>query len=575
MSSYAINWMLISIIIISLMNCVSVPAIGYQTGEESSIGPQIVFLYPESLENGSNYWPGQYIYFTLGGNLSLIEFGDYVIYCNWNNELLHKIGALHNGIGVVPPDIIGEVTYNTWYTLTFQIYVVEGEYLPEETQTEYFVDTQVFSFFATPIIPYEPLSAIPVNYPNNSIVYDVHTFQGEYILLFEVSGFELDYQEVLAGTASSPKEVTFEHRWDNQTEWMNTSVNTYRLTGYSYIPFNYFAVAPYSFRDNGTHDLYIRLSNKTHSEIVHYRYTLIDINNVPEGWYIWNEDFFWRVGDIKPFLVSDTSYNITYNWNDGTGNHTISSEDWLAGWGGWAGHYNLTVPNFGVEKTGYGALTIWINEDPPVRYAFSYETIIPQVDLYYPLDDSPKLGMIPVVWSLRVSGRGTFNYSQYRFALYYETDSHAKDLALDDYNPLAESHYQDWYKTSISEYHLFKSKLNLELTGTDPMVAGYQFKISDYLSKNETEGLRFVINETTTNVAINASLRTVNKAIKNADPNTTPDPIKSGISEWLVILYSDISPNPFGPAFPTPISIISFFAAIAALILFKRKRKGH
>lgn len=567
-SSYKLK-ILVFLTVICLVGNFFSPISASKNQGEASIDPQIVLLYPESLENGSNYWPGEFIYFTLGGNLSLVEFGDYIIYYNWNNDTRYKIGPLKNGIGIVLEGT-REVIFDAWDTLTFHIYLVN------EDQKELLIYLQSFQFYAKPDIPYEPFSVTPVNYPNNSVFYDLNYYQGELVLLFKVDGFELDYQKVLAGGSSYAEEVTFAHKWDDQTEWMNESVNTYRLTGYDYMPFNYFGLAPYSFHDNGTHSLYIRLSNKTHEEIFHFRYTLIDYTKLPDvgNWYIWNEDFYWRVGDLKPFVVGETNYDIIYNWNDGTGNHTINSSDWLeaSGWlegSGWAGYYNITVPNLGVESTGYGSLTIWINNAPPIRYSFSYETVIPQIDLYYPIDDFSKLGMTPVVWSVCVAGRGTIDYGQYRFSLFYETNSHEKTLVIDDYNPLKDI-YQSWHKEDLSEYHLFKLVFKTLMSESDPMVVGYEFVFSDFLADDETDGLRFIINETTTNTVINISPRFSYKQTVNTDP----DPIKSGITEWLAIQYSNFSANPFKEK-STPLYIGSFLAGLIVLVLFRLKGKQN
>ena len=96
--------------------------------------PEIVFLYPYGLENGSSIFPNEFIYFTISGNLSLADYmlgGSFEVYSCWDQEAniesgdspnyeYHWFGVhdLHNipTISVLSPTSEGRYnqTLDTW-----------------------------------------------------------------------------------------------------------------------------------------------------------------------------------------------------------------------------------------------------------------------------------------------------------------------------------------------------------------------------------------------------------------------------------------------------------------------------
>ncbi|TXT58417.1 MAG: hypothetical protein BAJALOKI2v1_380028 [Promethearchaeota archaeon] len=572
MFNSVIKRIFIGFIILDLLFSFSNVNIETENAEIYSKDPNIVILYPKNLKNGSSYWYQENIYFTLGGNLSFAEYGDYVIRYYWNDESKEIAGTLINGVGIVYSPI-GLLPFNTWCNLNFEIYYIEGKYKNQTLDNIFPLATHTFRFFLKHLVLWEPFGIVPVNYPNNSLVNEIGGANIEQRLIFKTEGFDIDLEAFSNGETVYARELNIEHRWDNQAEWMNASVNTARLFGYDYLPFNYWAIYPYNFQDNGTHDLYIKIFNSTHQEVFHFSYTIIE-RYIPKGYYIWNEDFFWRAGEIKPFLVSDTTYNVVYNWNDGTGNHTIKSTDWQEGWGGYKGCYNLTVPNLGIENVGYGKLSLWVDNTPRLEYAFSYETVIPQINLLYPPDNFPKQGMIPVIWSIQVCGRGRYNYDQYRFNIFYETLENEKKPIILNFNPLIDANYSEWDKGDILDYHLLKSLFLYDNTAIDPMLVGYEFIIPNDLI-NQTEKIRFIINETTTNTVANSSIYKISQDL--IEPNFSPDPIQAALSDWQFLIRTPPYSNPTKSRL-IPLFIIVSIAGISIVIItfswywVKRKR---
>lgn len=534
------------------------------TQEKIPPAPQVVFLYPEGLQNGSSFLPGDYIYFTLSGNLSLINTPtsrDYYVRYHWEGENYGEgdwidsiwnasrpieprwhTSTLYDGIAFITPLQTGLTRWDVWHNLTFEIYYDES-----------IISVNTYQFYANSSLAVgEPLSVTPINYPNNSFI--PHTL-GEYesYLVYQANGYILD-QKTFTTNRELPyaKQLNISYSWDN----INWNIASF-FYGYNPDPFNIFYVR---FDDNNLEDnvaLWIKLQNVTSSKIFRYNYSFFEpFSFIRNNWYVWSYDFYWRMGESKPLCVENTDSNVTYNWYDGTGNHTILSSQWIAGFHGWNGHYNLTVPNLGSEKSGPSYVSFWFNNGREYRYSFIFESIDPQIKLIYPVNDMAKSGMIPIVWSLETLSGGFIDYSQYKFDLYFETDTINKTSVVSNYNPITSidlfnENGARYTKINQPAHQLFLSIFNYYRMGIDPMALGYEFDASilfnqggtgsSIAEENSTE-VRFIIEETTTNTTYNSSLG-INMKVSGSGI----EPIKSATSEWITVYYSPpsvITPEP-------------------------------
>jgi len=327
--------------------------------------PTIVFLYPSGLENNSDFLPGDYIYFTLTGNLSLYsmnQLGDsdseftYQVEYQWND--LDPIDywqtvELHDGIGVISPFASTYASeLDVWHSLSFRIYsinrtmTISGDNSWEKS-TVILENTETYNLYAnSSLISYNPLSITPISFANDSVI-NVND-----IMYFQAEGSKLVFDSFWSDrSVPTIRPVVCYYKWDTDVQWDN---NTQSFNDYVNTPFNVFEfVSTYS---SGDHVLYLKIENDTDSVTYDFHFTASDTVIVPS-----TENYWWENTEIDP-----------------------------------------------------------------------------QIELYYPLNDVSKSGLVPIIWSLDTLSEGFVNYSTYKFDLYYETDVIDKTLIVSDYNPLKE-----------------------------------------------------------------------------------------------------------------------------------------
>lgn len=515
------------------------------TQAELPSAPQVVFLYPEGLKNGSSFLPGDYIYFTLTGDLSQLDALDdyYYVYYHWNEDTrpdsidpLWSPVRLIDGIGLLNPIFSGKSTFDVWHNLTFKIH-----WRDPVSREQVILDTDVFRFYANSSLLNEPISCTPINYPNNSII------PRRAVLMFDTTGYILsDYSIGTVDRKPLAMPLNILYKWDCQIQWNNYSNWQLGAIGVD-SRFNRIevSVSPPA----GEHNLYIQLKNLSTTKNYTYHYTMVDsyVNDVVCYYGGVTSDFYgvyWNSGDNVTFLLNDNAkhnnwrFNVTYNWRDGSGNRSLFLVE--------EKEITVMIPDFGSNGTGNRYLSIWINNTLENRIPFVFESIIPQIDLIYPLNDMAKSGMIPIIWSLKTQHRGFWDYSQYKFDLYFETATVTKTLIVSDYNPITEVTFN---REHLSEYQTFCSLFNYYRTGIDPMVIGYEFDASilfDHVGEGssivEEENsieVRFIIEETTTNTIWNLTDMSIKTKI--IDINDDPDIFAHGLSEDYII------PLLFGP----------------------------
>lgn len=220
---------------------------------------------------------------------------------------------------------------------------------------------------------------------------------------------------------------------------------------------------------------------------------------------------------------------------------------------------------------------------------FWWETteIDPQIKLVYPLNDVTKAGLVPIIWSVDTLNNALFyNYSTFRFDLYFETATLTKTLIVSDYNPL-DIIYERKLDQLTHDNPLFHSLLTHYSSGIDPLGIGYEFDAEiifkdvgtgSSISEEELEVIYFTIEETTTNTTISASL---NFRVGSDDPTLIPaqsDGIQI-MSAYAAIIPDETKENtltqtqyhtPFDIV-PYPLGIICSLVSLRAIYSKKRK----
>jgi len=548
--------------------------------------PQIVFLYPTGITNGSTIPLREYIYFTFSGNLSdlsRIESNAFGIQYRWNRGTWYSVDqkfGYGNGVWVIEPFTSPISEYDQWHNLTISV------------QFDLTIYTYFFQFYADPLYYNEPLSITPINYPNGS---DFVSNEKNYPIVFKATGFRTGNSTTLVVDKSTGYDkyvnipmavyVKPEFRFDNETEW--------RRLSYRY--FNLFYLNPDFYPSVGWHTLHIRVSNDTHSLEKSYIYNFLEKtipdNSPPDSFWSaqnYNDAFYWSTGQTV-YLISPwgTPFNLTYDWNDGTGNHTLT--DWVDFGDGSVG-YPLVVPAWNTSFAGWHYLSYWCdNGNYPVeeeRFPYCYETVIPQIDLKFPIPtNDTSISVIPIVWSLDVFNGGWWNYTSYKFDLYYDTDLSTDNLYLANFtnirytvfNPLAQNKY--WYfKSFFNNYKrsypaLFSLAFDLEsVFSAESVGSGAQ--------NGSPTQIKFKIVEKTTNTQFNSTVSIKSKISQSSNG------IQSAQSDWINIqsaysavaltITSELTSNPDTTDTPTspanvPFGMIGTLLAFA--LLYSKKRK--
>jgi len=550
--------------------------------------PQIVFLYPTGITNGSTIPLREYIYFTFSGNLSdlsRIESNAFGIQYRWNRGTWYSVDqkfGYGNGVWVIEPFTSPISEYDQWHNLTISV------------QFDLTIYTYFFQFYADPLYYNEPLSITPINYPNgSSLSLNINSEP----MTFRATGFRVGNSTKLVVDKSTGYEdyanipmaigVKAEFRFDNETEWRTLWEER----------FNVFILHFPNYEDYpsaGWHTLHIRVSNDTHSLEKSYTYNFLEptITELqPESmWAVqkYGDLFYWSTGEnIMVVNIWGISFDLTYDWNDGTGIHTLTNCTVFPS--GFAG-YNLTVPAWNTSFAGWHYLSYWcdngIDAVEENRYSFCYETVIPQIDLKFPIPtNDTSISVIPIVWSLDVYNGGYWNYSDYKFDLYYDTDLTTDNLYLANFtnieytvtNPLAQNKY--WYfKSFFNNYKrsypaLFSLAFDLEsVFSAESVGSGAQ--------NDSPTQIKFKIVEKTTNTQFNSTVSIKSKISQSSNG------IQSAQSDWINIqsAYSAVAPtitseltsNPDATDTPTspanvPFGMIGTLLAFA--LLYSKKRK--
>ncbi|MFX0170426.1 MAG: hypothetical protein ACFE9L_00745 [Candidatus Hodarchaeota archaeon] len=558
---------LIGMILFLLLFCSHIPtgATFRQTDLPST--PQVVFLYPEGLQNGSSFSPATtHFYYTLTGNLSLIKQSEgisdyYFIRFKRNKEAEWITGSIDDSIGSIDLRIPNSSYLDVWHNITIETYT-KG--------TSTLINNQSFQFFANSSLVDEPLDITLINYSNNSLI-PYTDYKSTFHLYFNVSGYTIE-EGIFNSTTYCPlkfKEVKATYKW-NDNSWRQAQ------KPYDSMTFNIFFldiqdIDGFNIGTDSNATLFIKLENNTHTQIFKYIFYFYASEYTEYYHYVWygeHDKFYWRAGEQKTISVKNLSTTVIYNWHDDSGNHTILPTDWSGEYQSYIGHLNITIPNFSLNNVGYRYLSLWVNDNPEIRYTYGFEAINPQINIFYPNDDIPKSGIVPVVWSLRTLLYSDFDFRDFEFNLSYQLEGQLRILLVSD---------KGWLDSPDprSNFDWFNSK-NILIIGFDfyPNVVFQEIP-------ETTVQVRFIINELTTNTVFN---QTVDIQTKVA--GLSSEPIKSATSEWITIKSSYIAPSPNDPTetddqtssdthegAPTPFSMIGVLIAIVSILFIKKKSK--
>ncbi len=475
-----------------------------------TFAPEFLFFYPEGATNGSAFLPRDYIYFTLSGDLTDWNSSQYWIDYKWSCDDSPVGAHLHNGIGYIRPRTSGKLIMNVWHELNVDI---RNEHI------DLFFTS--YQFYADPsLYESQPFSVTPLNYPNNSVIPYWGGESFEYPT-FYVTGFTLVNESSL-GQHISKMGLNCSYKWDDSDWWETKESFTRGLPAYVSYRNNVIFVRELKDRaDNNEHTLYIRLENGTHTDIYRFCYTILDYVDL---WWILRDDYFLvfrpdkdvttygsggnnhlSVNESAAFVNYGNYTTLTYNWHDGNGNHTTTWNDpIIIEMGGTepdqVNGVIIDSPDFPINETGFKYLSFWYENNsiwsPERRHVYVYDKIIPEINFIYPINDSVKIGMIPLIWSLDTVQRGFWDFSQYQFNLYYEIPNHEPILIESGYNPIV---YETKTKINQNPYWYLKNMLNYYANCSDPMLLSYEFYIPEELTENSYK-VRFIIEETTTGI---------------------------------------------------------------------------
>jgi len=572
------------VLVFMLSNPVSAETEGIGRIENELISlPEIIFLYPEGLENGSSIPLREYIYFTFSGNLSDIARSETnafnVSYC-WNNGLVYNTDqnfGYGNGIWVIEPYNSPIDQYDQWHNLTVSVDFANDSY---EFINQFYADSLYYN---------EPLSITPINYPNNSFI---SLNENNLPMTFKATGF-------ITGNST---ELVVEHStgYDNYVDIpMAIPVNaSFRVddsptwTELTSIINNFFSIYPECVSTAGNHTIHIKITNDTHSIETKYNYTFIAktvADNSPDTYLrIGRQDlahYHWSTGQAVKVVNNFNPFNLTYNFNDGTGNHTLTEPtNFTDGTIGYA----IDIPAWSSDYAGWHVFSYWCdNELYPTqefRFPYCFETVIPQIDLKFPvMSKEISIGSIPIIWSLDVANGGWWNYSSYKFDLLYDTDVKTDNLYLSNFSPIESHTYQP---LSQNKYWYFKSFFN-NYKQSYPALYSLSFDLESVFTIKESVGIasqtlepsqiRFKIIEKTTNTEFNTSLSIKAKITQSAEG------IASAQSNWINIMASysavavvgdtDSSDIPNSNTNTSQVSISIFSSLIAIVVLYSKKKQ--
>jgi hypothetical protein len=365
-----------------------------------------------------------------------------------------------------------------------------------------------FQFYADPaLIEYEPFSITPINYPNNSIFPFWYGDENEFPT-FKATGVNLT-ESSLMGDHVARKPLNCTYKWD---DWgwrvpYQTFIRGGERLDYCSYHGNVFSFKDHYFNPDGqNHTLLIRLANDTYNETYRFIYTII---NVDDAFWSIGSDYYLGFGDpdkhttygprgnhhLSPnetlrFANFANYTTLIYDWHDGSGNHTV---DWSTP------EVEIRAPDFPFNETGFRYISFWYEKEgiwsTEKRFVYFYDRLIPELELIYPVNDSSlKEIFVPIIWSLKTYQQSFWDYSQYKFNVYYQLPAQEPVLLKSNYNPIV---YETKTKINQNIYWYLKNHINYYLNCSDPMLLGYEFYAPWEIRMNATK-IRFIINETTT-----------------------------------------------------------------------------
>lgn len=526
--------------------------------EEEVPSPEIVFLYPSGIENGSSFPVGEYIYFTMTGNLTLFGNDDTTFWLKmWFDDDMDFSTNYHEGYGTwsIHPSNTKNIALNQWHTLNADMIWSNGS-----TGELIYSSHSNITIFADPYFFDEPLSFEPINYPNNSIIplANITSKERGSLPMFKATGWttgemsDIPFMDSNWDDIPIGRPVNAEYVWDDGDTWNNLTTKSD-----FYYEHNVFVMKGKDLQlSEGLHTLTVRIANDTHSENHTFVYTLTESIFDYDHWYFWSDaeegDMFYLTGNRTIILQNHTSdgkdiiKEAIYNLNDGEGNHTLSGDRFrLPIWNSsYAGpryiSYWLKVENY----TASGGSSFWGSSvwTPEFRLGYTYDHIIPQVNLDYPTNDTGKAGIIPLIWSLDTLNGGWWNYSDYRFNVYYETDILSPTLVKEEWSPITKYTHTVMWKESKWYYNsAFKMWQK-----SAPALFSFEFNLTEAVesigmgarSVQDTSQIRFIIEETTTQATYNESAGFGASSYASV---SSGEPIKSATSGWISAVFSAYS----------------------------------